>query len=374
MTRVTLCVDALEPQPGGIGRYTWELCKRLPTRVGVEVRHFARGRLIDDPGGLLRGEPLPPRRNALKTWWENRALKSSVVHGPNYFLPGFADSGVITVHDLSVFRFPESHPAARVLEFEREFHRSLALAAHVITDSETVRGELIEMFGVRPDSVTAIPLGVDPGFRPFSVEELAPALEKLGLRASYYGLCVSTLEPRKKICELLVAWRNLPRAIRDLYPLVLCGGAGWRNDTLLSQVENGVAEGWLRYLGFVDEALLPQLYAGASLFVYPSIYEGFGLPPIEAMASGVPVMVSGSSCLPEVCGDAACYINPDDAAGLLAALEQKLTDKKWQAEFSRRGLVRAGQFGWDRCIDGTIEVYHQVASASASGHRNRASL
>ena len=361
MTRVTLWVDALEPKPGGIGRYTWELCKGLASRDRVSVRYFGRNRLLDDPGRLLRGEPLPPPRNALQNWWDQRALKSSIVHGPNYFLPDFADRGVITVHDLSVFRFPETHPAERVVAFERGFLGSLARATHVITDTETVRRELIEMFDVSPEAVTAIPLGVDCSFRSHSAEELAPTLERWGLRPNGYGLCVSTLEPRKKISELMAAWRKLPKPVRHAYPLVICGGAGWRNEALRDEIESGVAEGWLRHLGFVEEALLPRLYAGATLFIYPSIYEGFGLPPVEAMASGVPVMVSHHSCLPEVCGDAARYFDPDDAAGFVTAIEQNLADREWQLKSIQRGLARIDQFSWDRCVDRTLEIYHKIA-------------
>ena len=364
MARVTLCVDALAPNPGGIGRYTWELCKGLGRHDAVDqLRFYGRGRLLDNPAALLRGDPLPRPRSAWRRWWDQRALRSSLVHGPNYFLPDFAETGVITIHDLSVFRYPETHPADRVLAFEREFERSLSRAAHVITDTETVRAELIESCSVAPDRVTAVPLGVDPSFRPQSVEQLAPALAKWGLEPRGYGLCVSTLEPRKKISELLASWRALPRATRDSCPLVLCGGAGWRNEALQQQVEAGVAEGWLRHLGFVPEALLPQLYAGAAMFIYPSIYEGFGLPPLEALASGVPVMVSRHSCLPEVCGDAARYFDPDDADGFAFAIEQNLADEKWRAESLQRGLIRARQFSWDRCIDGTVAIYRKVESA-----------
>lgn len=363
MTRVTLCVDALEPKPGGIGRYTWELCKGLARRDSItSLRFFGRNRLIDDPHRLLRSERLP-RPNRLRNWWDKRSLRPSLIHGPNYFLPSFAQTGVITVHDLSVFRFPETHPPQRVAAFERLFLASLKRAAHVITDTETVRRELIEMFAVRPEVVTAIPLGVDQSFRPLPHEEVARALQDWGLIPKAYGLCVSTMEPRKKISELLSAWRGLPRGVRDTYPLVLCGGSGWRNDRLQEQVQDGVAEGWLIHLGFVEEGRLPALYAGAALFIYPSTYEGFGLPPIEAMASGVPVMVSHHSCLPEVCGDAARYFDPDDPDGFVAAVEQNLTDRIWHANSVQPGLDRARHYSWDRCIDGTVEIYLKVASA-----------
>ena len=363
MTRVTLCVDALEPQPGGIGRYTWELAKGLGARSDVSASFYGRGRLIDDPGMLIRGEPLPPRRGRIRAWRDRRALRNSLVHGPNYFLPAFAESGIITVHDLSVFRFPETHPAARVRAFERDFRDSLSRAVHVITDTEAVRRELIETFSLRAETVSSVPLGVDPGYRPIPATALAGPLARWDLKPGGYGLFVSTLEPRKRVSELLAAWRALPRALRDSYPLVLCGGAGWRNEGLLEEVRQAVAEGWARHLGFVDEILLPQLYAGAALFVYPSIYEGFGLPPVEAMASGVPLMVSRHSCLPEVCGDAPHYFDPDDGDAFRLGLEQSLTDAAWRRQSSALGVERARRYRWDRCIDATVGIYQQVAAS-----------
>lgn len=367
MTRVTLCVDALAPNPSGIGRYTWELCKGVEGQNGINsVAFFGRGQLLNDPAALLLGGPVEPKRGRWRRWWDQRTARSSVIHGPNYFLPEFAETGIITVHDLSVFRYPEMHPVDRVAAFEREFLGSMKRASHIITDTDTVRGELIETFSISPEQVTAVPLGVDPSFRPRSAEELAPALNQWGLRNKGYGLCVSTLEPRKKISELLSAWRVLPMSVRETYPLVLCGGAGWRNENLHDQVSAGVAEGWLRYLGFVEESLLPSLYAGAALFVYPSIYEGFGLPPLEAMASGVPIVTSHHSCLPEVCGDAARHVDPDDADRFVDVIEQCLADINWQGQAIERGLARARQYSWGRCVDETVEIYRKVAASNSS--------
>ena len=295
MVRLTLWVDAISPRPGGIGRYTLELAKGLAHRPDLSVRFFGRNRLLSDASILLGESPLPPRPNRLRRWWDRRDLKSSLVHGPNYFLPAFADRGIITVHDLSVFRFPETHPADRIAAFEKDFLSSLARATHIITDTETVRDEVMEMFSVPPAMISAIPLGVEPVFRPIAPEALTTLVRQFGIVPQSYGLCVSTLEPRKKIFELLEAWRLLPLLIRNRFPLVLCGGAGWRNEALRAAVARGIAEGWLLHLGFVDEEALPLLYAGAALFVYPSTYEGFGLPPIEAMASGTPVLVAKQS-------------------------------------------------------------------------------
>lgn len=364
--RVTLCVDALSPEQAGIGRYTWELSKGLARSDQIDsLRYFARGRLIDDPLVLLTHSRLPRRQwfNRLADRWKTRhVLHSSLVHGPNYFLPDAAEQGVITVHDLSVFHFPETHPAARLDAFERRFKKSLERAAHIITDTETIRREVIEAFGVNGGSVTAIPLGVSPAFRPIdNPSGVSKLLSRWGLEVGCYGLCVSTLEPRKKIAELVRAWRDLPAGTRQQFPLVLAGGKGWRNDALRTEIVQASNEGWLRHLGFVDDADLPALYAAAALFIYPSIYEGFGLPPIEAMASGVPVIVSNRSCLPEVCGDAPRYVDPDDLPAFRTAIGECLSDEEWRSRAVERGVARAAEFTWERCVDDTVGVYRRVA-------------
>lgn len=365
--RVTLCVDALEPQLAGIGRYTWELCQGLKKSPEIaQLNFYGRNRLIDDPALLRRGGSLPRRKalpRLLGRMAAKRALRSTLVHGPNFFLPKDAETGIVTVHDLSVLRYPETHPIERVRAFEQLFTASLERAAHIITDTETVREEVIEAFSVSAENVTAVPLGVDERFRPLPSEHLPAGVGRWGLRAGAYGLTVSTLEPRKKIAELIRAWRRVEPALRDRFPLVIAGGGGWRNDEIQGEIRAGENEGWLRYLGFVDDELLPELYAGAALFAYPSIYEGFGLPPIEAMASGVPVLVSGRSCLPEVCGDAARYVDPDDEAGLARTIGVALSDTEWRSQAARSGLERAARFKWDRCIDDTVAVYRKVSMA-----------
>lgn len=365
--RVTLCVDALSPQLSGIGRYTWELCKRLARHDEVSsLRFYVSGSLIDDPVRLLSDSHYRPRRGRPFRWIQRlqakNALRSTLVHGPNYFLPSEAEAGVITVHDLSVFRYPETHPASRLRHFEQLFASSLARAVHIITDTETIRRELIETFSVSEETVTAVPLGVDPTFHPMDQREIADVLAQWDLRPGEYGLSVAAFEPRKRIGPLIDAWGRLPSRLRQRYPLVLAGAAGWRNKCLNDQIARAQSEGWLKHLGFVPQAQLPQLYAGARLFVYPSIYEGFGLPPIEALASGSPVLVANRSCLPEVCGDAARYIDPDDTLTFSAEIEESLCDENWRSKSRLRGLNRAKLYGWERCVADTVAVYKRVRS------------
>ena len=358
---VTLVVDALSPQLSGIGRYTWELCRRVPDQPAVgRVGFFYNGAFVEDPASLLRNRSRR-RRKRLPRWLRRRLvqrrLRSDLVHGPNYFLPAETETGVITIHDLSVFRYPETHPPERVKAFERQFESSVGRATHIITDSETIRREIIADLGLRASTITAIGLGVGSEYRRRRFEEIEPALAPLGLKPGEYALCVSTLEPRKKIAELLRAWRELPRGLRNATPLVLAGAKGWLNDQLHDEISKAASEGWLKHLGFVPESQLLALYAGARLFAYPSIYEGFGLPPIEAMASGVPVLVSDRSCLPEVCGDAAAYVNPDDQTAFTWTIHQCLVDEQWRREAVARGLDRAAGFTWDRCVSETVAVY-----------------
>jgi glycosyltransferase involved in cell wall biosynthesis len=153
----------------------------------------------------------------------------------------------------------------------------------------------------------------------------------------------------------------LPRRTRDRFPLVIAGAAGWNNSALHEEIERAAAEGWVIPLGFVPEGDLPAIYSGASLFAYPSIYEGFGLPPLEAMACGVPVVVAAGSCLVEVTKGAAMITEPDDNASFAQALQRGLEDNHWRDEAISAGIQVAGGYTWDECVDQTVAVYQRVS-------------
>ena len=369
--KLVLSVEALTPPLTGIGRYAWELAQRLPLAQGVKsVRFYRGGRWVADPSTLLAPEASQPRKRKKRlikwspeavTFWRGVECRGRVFHGPNYMLPACADKAVVTVHDLSIFKYRETHPADRLRHFDREFEASLGRAAHVITDSQAVRGEFLAHFGWAPEKVTVVPLGVAPVYAPRDNSANSAVLARHGLQADSYVLCVSTMEPRKNIGRLLQAYMALPDNVRRRRPLVLVGGKGWLSDQLHADIVRGEAEGWLRYLGFVPEADLPEFYAGASLFVYPSSYEGFGLPVLEAMASGVPVITSNRSCLPEVAGDAGLLVDPDDVDALAAALRRGIEDDAWRRHARARGLELAAGYSWDKCVAETCDVYRRVA-------------
>lgn len=364
--RVALSVEALSPNLTGIGRYTLELALRLATDEAIGNMRFFRGNAwVDNPEDFVCAKT-PPKRGHIRAplWLRKRRMawemRDRLFHGPNYFLPPFVEGGIITVHDLSVFHFPETHPADRLRHFERDFTSSLDRAAHIITDSQTVRHELIGFAGISPERITAVPLGVSQAFRPHTALELQPLLKRYGLKNGCYTLCVSTIEPRKKIAELLKAWQLVSREITKRTPLVIVGGGGWLSEEIKAAIAQGVKEGWAQYLGYVPEDGLQSLYAGAALFVYPSSYEGFGLPPIEAMASGVPTIVSNRSCLPEVTQGAAMVTDPDDTEAFAQTLERGLTDQPWRAQAIAAGLRVAAGYTWDRCATQTREIYQYV--------------
>jgi glycosyltransferase involved in cell wall biosynthesis len=370
-----LSVEALEPRLSGIGRYNWALASRMSRAPEIaSVRFYRSGHWIADPATLLRADAQVGHWDQIRAWWRkdkrprswrDRAQagigRSRLFHGPNYFLPDWAENGVITVHDLSILRYPETHPAERLAYFKRRFERSLKLARHVITDSETVRQEVIDSLSVDPARVTAISLGIDASFHPRPDPDLTPTLARYGLTPGGYALCVSTVEPRKRIAQLLGAWSQLPAAIRNRWPLMVTGGPGWLSDSVRDMMEAGQRAGWVRYLGFVPDADLPLLYAGAALFLYPSVYEGFGLPPVEAMASGVPVVVADASCLPEVTGGAAMLVEPDNVPDFALHIERALVDDIWRRGAIEKGIAVAARYDWDRCVQDTIDLYGRVA-------------
>ena len=243
---------------------------------------------------------------------------------------------------------------------QRALPDALRRADFLITDAESVRLEVIRHFDWPAERIAAVALGVDPVFRPRLGADVRPLLRRYGLPENGYTLYVGTIEPRKNLERLLAAYEALPAALRQRWPLVLAGSRGWRSDGIHDRICKGVAAGWVQYLDFVVQDDLPFLYAGARLFAYPSLYEGFGLPPLEAMASGVPVVTSNLSSMPEVVGDAALLVEPQDVPALSAALRRALEDDNWRVSAVDLGLVRAAALTWDRCIDNTVAVYAKV--------------
>jgi glycosyltransferase involved in cell wall biosynthesis len=250
--------------------------------------------------------------------------------------------------------------------FEREFFSSLRRASHLITVSKAVRDEIVKELSWPVDRITAIAHGVSKDFAPRPEADLSAVLDALGLRPDSYVLCVSTIEPRKGIDCLLQAYADLAPEWKKRYPLVIVGDRGWLSEGIHASMDQAQRQGWLRYLGYIDEANLPSIYAGARAFVYPSIYEGFGLPVLEAMASGVPVLTSDCSSLREVSGGAALLVEPRDVDALRRGIERLIQDEPWRLAAREQGLLVAAKHTWERCVERTLNVYQDVERSAGS--------
>jgi alpha-1,3-rhamnosyl/mannosyltransferase len=284
----------------------------------------------------------------------------TLYHEPSYVPLPYKGPQVVTVCDLSCFDHPQTHPKERVEMMQRNMPAAMAKADHIIVISEATGAALQRWFNVDKSRITNTYLAADPRFQPQSADDLAPALASLGLTTEAYVLCVGTLEPRKNLTTLFLAYGGLPVALRQRYPLVVAGMSGWNTEALLKSAEDLIRRGELRLLGYVADALIPSLYAGAAAFCYPSRYEGFGLPALEAMASGVPVITSNQTSLPEVVGDAGLMLDPDDVDSLREQLQRLLEDRVFAKKLGQRGLVRSRVFSWERCARETFAVYEKV--------------
>jgi glycosyltransferase involved in cell wall biosynthesis len=378
--RIAFDAIALLSPLTGIGQYAFELATRLAAHPQHEAEFFYA------LGWSREVRTSPVTAAATLFPWLRRAIPNSyaisrfmqgrnfarradrghfdVYHEPNFMPFRFKGPTVVTVHDLSWIRFPEAHPLERVRAMNRFFEPGLRRSSLILTDSSFVRQEVIEEFGIAPERIVAIPLGVSPLFRPRAEQETAVLRNAQGLGHGQYLLTVGTLEPRKNLIAALRAYAQLPESTRRKCPLVLAGLKGWHSDALDRELAPLLASGQVRLTGYLSREDLSTLIAGATALVYPSIYEGFGLPPLEAMACGVPTIVSNVASLPEVVGDTGLLVDPHDHVALRDAMELVIDSPEKRAELAARALARAAQFTWDKCFEQTLAAYR---AASLSG-------
>ncbi len=376
--RVIFNVDAITAPLTGIGRYALELARGLAQHDEIEqLRLYSAYRWVDDPAQALAANrtiaairrSVPFKTQALELYQSmrgalfrlhTRRMKGFLLHTPNYVLMPFDGPALTTVHDLSWLSFPDAHPVERVRFLEKHLPESLARADLVLTDSDFVAAEIAVRFSLPRTKIRAIPLGVDAAFRPRTAEEMLATLAKHGLEHSAYLLVVATLEPRKNLARLVRAYAALPTTTKARHPLVIVGARGWLNEAFEREIAPLEAGGIVRRLGYVGEEELAQIYAGAHAFAFPSLYEGFGLPVLEAMASGVPVLTSNVSSMPEIAGDVALLVDPNDEQSLRDGLARLLDDSTWRTHASARGIARSRDYRWSRCVDATIDAYRAV--------------
>ncbi|MGD9317175.1 MAG: glycosyltransferase family 1 protein, partial [Anaerolineae bacterium] len=319
------------------------------------------------PGIQLCVSCLPTGRPQARILWEQglqpRALRRAnvdLLHSPAFVGPlASACPFVITVHDLSYLFFPQGFRTLNRNYLQTFTRLSVRQARRVIAVSESTKRDLVQQYGLSPGKVDVVHNGVDPGFRPLPADEVAAFRREEGLPGQFI-LFVGTLEPRKNVVRLVEAYARLPK---DRPPLMLVGGKGWLYDEIFSRVEALGLSSEVRFVGYVPADALPWWYNAADLFVYPSLYEGFGLPPLEAMACGTAVISSTASSLPEVVGQAGLLIDPADAEALAKAMEQVLADREMRKEMRSSGLAQAQNFSWEKTARQTVESYRRALTS-----------
>lgn len=286
-------------------------------------------------------------------------------HEPN-FIPHPSDIPTLTsVHDLSALLHPEWHPVERVAKFAREFPQALSQSVHFLAVSEFTRQELIRECGVAPERVTRVYNGVRSACRALPASVVAQRLRQLGLPKDYL-LCVGTIEPRKNVLRLLQAYCALPAALRERCPLLLAGPWGWSASAIADYYHAHASSCGVRHLGYLKDPDLTVLYNGARALVYPSLYEGFGLPVAEMLACGGAVITSTADALREVAGDRAHYVAPEDTDGWHAALRRAINDNDWRRQLRQGAVKQASAFTWERCAAETLELYRRLAGEKIS--------
>jgi glycosyltransferase involved in cell wall biosynthesis len=379
--RVALNGTALLSPLTGIGQYTYHLARGLQATPGIELElfygtHWTREiQTVPLPGVVsLKSlfSKVVPNAAAVSRMLRQRKfnagmrrMAADVYHEPNFLAFKTTRPCVITVHDLSWIRFPESHPATRVRLMTQFFESALRRSNLVLTDSEFVKRELMEVFGTPPAHIVTVPLGVDAQFRPMSAQETAPVLARHDLTHRQYVLAVGTLEPRKNLQTALSAFSRLPAELRRRYPLVVVGMSGWHTSAIEQQMAPLIEAGEVRQLGYVSREDLACIIAGAVTLVYPSIYEGFGLPPLEAMACAVPVITSDVSSLPEVVGDTGIMVQPHDVEAITRGLETMIGDTALRDQMAARSLARSKMFRWENCVANSIDAYQHAIDGAA---------
>lgn len=365
-------------QSAGIGRHTRGLVQALaPIAGGHDVSLLVFGRPpagpIPVPAGFrLRVVPIPNRW--LTIGWHRLGAPIPVdwfagpmdlYHAADFVLPPVRNArSLLTVHDLSFMTTPQCAEAGLRDFLNRVVPKAVARADHVLADSESTRRDLMQLLGVPADKVTVVYPGVEPRFcRQDDAAELQHVRTQYGIGDGPFILGLGTLEPRKNWPALIRAWAQLRRDNRFTHRLVIGGGKGWLTEGIFEAAKASGFRSEIIFAGFVADADLPTLYSAADVFVLPSLYEGFGIPVLEAMACGTPVVCANNSSLPEAAGDAALLVEASDKAALAAAIRRLVEDAALRSQLQQRGLEQARRFSWDAAAHTLLSTYERVHHA-----------
>ncbi len=358
-------------QQAGIGQYILHLVQGLGrlfqkrTAEELWVLHSRKAPRLKLPSGVRQARLWTPSHHR----FESAALRAellgkrlALLHSPDFIPPfGGRFRSIITIHDLNFIHFPQFLTPASA-RYYGQIHRAVRRADHILTDSHWTRQDVITALGVSPERVTTVHLAANPVYRPITDhQEVRRTVSGYGLPSDFI-IFVGTLEPRKNVSTLLKAFHRLREQGYKLH-LAIVGRKGWLYEDIFSTLTQLKLADYVHFLENTPNEDLARLYNAAQCLALPSYYEGFGLPPLEAMACGTPVVVSNRASLPEVVGDAGLLIDPDRPEELSAALVRVLDDGELRATLHRRGLKRASEFSWARAAHETLSVYEQVLAS-----------
>jgi alpha-1,3-rhamnosyl/mannosyltransferase len=375
-------------QKTGIGHYTTELVRCMRQQCAKDAieeyptgwlrragRTFKRARPYLEPS-VHKSEISSPRsqiselllgqiRHWGRSWAANRFRAAcarnayDLYHEPNFIPFECSCPTVITLHDLSVLLHPEWHPADRVAYFVKNFQKGLSLATHFLAISEFGRQEITRTLGISPERVSRTYMGIRRGLGPLPRHEVAQVLANLGL-PSQYLLYLGTIEPRKNVLRLMRSYCSLPQRLRSEWPLLLVGGWGWNTQESAEYFSTFARHRGVMHVGYIKDRYLPAVFNGARALIYPSLYEGFGLPPLEMMACGGAVIASTAGALVETIGRQAHLVEPDDEPGWNSAMTRVIEDKDWWFSLRHNASQVAAPFTWEACAADTLAIYRRV--------------
>jgi glycosyltransferase involved in cell wall biosynthesis len=376
-------VSLLSPLTG-IGRYTYEISKRLQILSKGEYEiYFNYGYHSKELYGLSDSSQKEERAKKIQTFIKKFPLLKKISRYfysyiakfykttyDIYFQPSFipnpnikAKKVICTVHDFSFKLQPEWHPKERIDYFCENFDL-VKKADHIITGSNFTKQEIIGYMQIPDEKISVIYHGVNHDlYKEYPQDELQETKNKFDLREDFL-LFVGSIEPRKNLLTLLKAYSLLEK--EDRIPLVLVGFKGWENEQIMQEIRNNKDD--IRYLGYVSDVELAHIYNLSTLFVYPSLYEGFGLPPLEAMSCGTTVIVSNAASLSEVCGDAAIYVDPSDPIDIKNKILTAQRDKKLREDLAIKGKKQAASFSWDKAAQEHFKLIVQLQNFKKSKH------
>lgn len=359
----------------GVGHYTFELARALALLAPSDQFELVAPSPFPDsiienirlncPDNLraVNAEPSSIRR---RRWWAVglplylRKASLDLFHGTNYEVPLWSKRrSVLTIHDLSNLLHADTHKADLARRARQRLPVMARSASMIITATECVRREISEHLRVKADRVRVTPFAPRSGFQAMPAAQANQTKQRLGIEDEFI-LFVGTVEPRKNLLTLVRAFEQVPRQTSRRPQLVVVGAEGWLMDELFAFIKESSISDRLRLTGYLDDDDLRALYSSCTVFVYPSIYEGFGLPPLEAMACGAPVIASNIATFQETLGSAAQLIEPNDVEALARSIVEILDDEDRRRALSRRGLEQAAKFSWERTAQLTLEVYRRV--------------